>query len=180
MASKVSNKQKRGHSKRPAVVTILGWLLLLQTIEMFLLGIYHFNLNNGPQLFSMWLSGEPLFGRQSLTFDTFFQQLIENATNQDLILALVESAALFLLTIFTLSAAIGFFRLWRVAWIQAMCVQGASLFIALILYFLEEPLHIYLLMISGIFMVLYLNYADVQTYFQTKTIANNKDMTHEH
>ncbi|MCJ7625096.1 MAG: hypothetical protein MUO76_16470, partial [Anaerolineaceae bacterium] len=93
--------------------------------------------------------------------------------------ALIESTILFFLTILALWSAIGFFRLWCIAWTSAMFVQGASLLISLILYFLSKPIHITFLMISGIFMVLYLNYADIQNYFQVRKSWTAEDATYE-
>ena len=81
---------------------------------MFVLGVYHFTLNQGPQLLSLWLSGQSMISGQAFTFDDFIRQLTVYASQQRLIPALVESAALFLLTILGLSGAIGFFRVWRI------------------------------------------------------------------
>jgi len=149
-------------------VTILASLLLLEAVIMFVLGVYHFALNQGPQLLSLWLSGQSMISGQAFTFDDFIRQLTVYASQQRLIPALVESAALFLLTILGLSGAIGFFRIWRIAWTQAIFVQGVALFIALVLYIINKPRHIFLLMIYGIFMVFYLHYADVQAVFHTR------------
>ena len=112
-----------------------------------------------------FVSGESFRMVQNHGIEVFFSQLIKNAESQQLLIALIESAVLFMLTILALWSAIGFFRLWRIAWTAAMFVQGASLMTSLTLYFLSKPLHITFLMISGIFMVLYLNYADIQTIF---------------
>ena len=163
----MQDHKKGKQTKKPALVTIFGFLLILEAFELFILGVFHFSMNRGPQLFyelfAQWFTG-----RIQVTFmsiEIFFRQLIKNAESQQLLVALIESAVLFMLTILALWSAIGFFRLWRIAWTAAMFVQGASLMTSLTLYFLSKPLHITFLMISGIFMVLYLNYADIQTIF---------------
>lgn len=162
-------KRKTHHtSEQHRQVTILAYLLLLEAVIMFILGVYHFTLNHGPQLLSLWLSGQSMISGQAFTFDEFIRQLTIYAGQQRLIPALVESATLFLLTILGLSGAIGFFRIWRSAWTQAVFVQGVSLLISLILYFINKPRHIFLLMIYGVFMVFYLHYADVQAVFHTR------------
>jgi hypothetical protein len=170
---KLKHKKKKTQiPKRPTTVLILGWLLILQSAILFGLGLFHFNLNEGPQLFSSWFSqlwyGAPSISGPPMSFRIFLNELINNATSQHLLSALIESAALFFLTILALSAAYGFFRLWRIAWGQAVFVQGACLLIALILYFLGKPYHIYIVMIYSIFMVLYLNYANIQEVFHER------------
>ena len=152
--------------ERPKTVTIIGWLLLLQSLIMFSLGVYHFALNHAAILFSGWF-GEFISG-QGDSLGKFLNELFLSVSEPSQRVALIESFALFVLTILALSAAYGFLRLWRIAWVQAMLVQGASLLIALILYFQSKPLHIYILMFFGVFMVLYLNYANLQVFFQIR------------
>jgi hypothetical protein len=158
--------------KRPKPVTILGWFLFCQSVFLLGLSIYHYLiLSFGPQLLSQWLSGEPVVGGQSLDFQLFIRELFGQAASQNLLSTLIESLVLFILTILAMLAGIGFFRLWRGAWLLAMFLQGSSMLLALILYFVKKPNHIYLLMLMGIFMVLYLNYADVRTVFKPKTFT---------
>jgi len=155
--------------KRPRLVTILGFLLIFQAIFLFGLGIYHFAiLSFGPQLLSQWLSGEPFVGGQSLDFQMFIQELFNQAATQKLLSTLIESLVLFVLTLLALMAAIGFFRLWRSAWLLAMFLQGGALLLAVVIYLIKKPIHIHLLMLSGIIMVLYLNYADLRSVFEPK------------
>ena len=153
----------------PGMVLIFRWLLVLEAIELFLLGVYHFSLNKGPllfySLFSQWITGRSALNWTSLHL--FLNQLVRNAASQSLLIALVESAVLFLLTVLALWAAVGFFRLWSFAWDLAMFIQGAALLTSLILYFVNKPIHINFLMLTGIFMVLYLNYADMRSFFNT-------------
>jgi len=156
-------KKELPRIKRPRTITILSWLLMLEALVMLALGVYHFSLSQGPQILTDWFS--ELIGGRSPTLQSFFSQLAEKAAELGTETALFESAALFLLTIFTLLTSYGFFRLWRIAWAQAIFVQGSSLLIALLLYFQSKPLHIYLLMLMGVFMTGYLNYANVQAFF---------------
>jgi hypothetical protein len=161
-------------AERPRMVTILGFLLILQAVFLFGLGIYHFAiLSFGPTLLSQWLSGEPSLGGQSLDFQMFIRQLFGQAATQKLLSTLIESLVLFLLTILALVAGIGFLRLWRGSWLLAMFLQGGALLLAIILYLIKKPNHIYLLMLSGIFMVLYLNYADLRIVFGPKSKREN-------
>jgi hypothetical protein len=94
--------------------------------------------------------------------------LLVNASSAQLLTALIESAVLFLLTILALWTAVGFLRLWRIAWTAGLFVQVGTLLTALILYFTSQPFHILFMMIAGIFMVIYLNYAEVHTYFNSQ------------
>lgn len=169
MKKKREFKIQKGRGKRPRIVWILSVLLVLQAGGLFMLGVYHFSMSSGPQLFyelfGRWLGGGNILALQPVRF--FFHQLMVNSATTILVIALVESAALFALTVLALWAAVGVFRMWRIGWTQAMLVQGASLLTALILYFINRPRHIFILMATGVFMVLYLNYADLRYYFQT-------------
>jgi hypothetical protein len=73
-----------------------------------------------------------------------------------------------LLAVLALSAAVGFFRLAPAAWVSAVMVQGAGLLLALLLYFGGRPSYVYLMMLAGIFMVIYLHQADVQAAFRQR------------
>jgi len=160
--------------ERPKLVTILGILLILQAVFLFGLGIYHFAiLSFGPTLLSQWLSGEPSLGGRSLDFQMFVRELFSQAATHKLLSTLIESLILFILTILALVSGVGFFRLWRSTWLLAMFLQGGALVLAIILYIIKKPNHIYLLMLSGIFMVLYLNYADLRSVFGPKAKGKN-------
>ncbi len=158
-------KQARKRDKKSPVITLLSWLLLIQSWFLLGLAVYHFDLNQGLSLLRQWLFGRNTPDIDTLSAGEFFSRLYENAVNLNLIPALVESLALFFLTILIFIAAIGFFRLWRFAWDMAVFVQGASLLIGIILYFTDKPKHIYLLMAASLFMVIYLSYANVRVLF---------------
>jgi hypothetical protein len=97
-------------------------------------------------------------------------------------LLLLEMAALVLLTFINLGhpvgvaflalallalvAAIGFGRVRRGGWVNAVLVQGGGLLTALLLYFGPRPMYAYFVMLVGILMVLYLHQADVQSAFR--------------
>ena len=166
----MSRRHRKPKQKLPPLIRQCGWLLLLESVQFFVLGVYHFHLNNGAYLFSTlfsrWLSGEVAPTATSIRI--FVQQLVDNAASAQLLVALNESAVLFLLTVFTLWAAVGFFRAWPIAWTAGVFVQAGALLTSLILYFVNKPRHIIIMMVTGIFMVLYLNYADVQTFFHAR------------
>jgi hypothetical protein len=77
-------------------------------------------------------------------------------------------------------AAIGFFRLWPGAWLNAVMVQGTSLLIALFLYFHERPFYIYIIMVFNIFIVIYLNYSEVKEAFHSRPLENEWNELDEH
>jgi hypothetical protein len=70
------------------------------------------------------------------------------------------------LALLALGATVGFARLRRGGWVNAVLVQGGVLLIALLLYFGPRPAYAYGMMLFGIVMVLYLHQADVQTAFR--------------
>jgi hypothetical protein len=83
-----------------------------------------------------------------------------------------------ILTLLALLAAIGFFLLNRIGWLVAMMVQGACLFVALVLYFENASSYTQLTMFFSIFMVLYLNSFIVRSAFGAK-IKDEQDDTGE-
>lgn len=153
--------------KVPGLVRVCGWLLFAEAVILFILGYYHFHLNDGPwlfnRLFARWISGETRFSYTEI--HQFSVDLINSAISAQLLTALIESAVLFFLTALALYAAFGFFRRWGIAWTVALMVQAGMLLTSAVLYFVNRPRHIFLMMAIGIFMVLYLNYADVHAYF---------------
>ena len=79
------------------------------------------------------------------------------------------------LSVLAILAAIGFLRLRRAAWTVALLVQGSALLIALILYFREKPWYAYILMLCGIFIVLYLNTYDVRMAFRRRPVSGGRE-----
>lgn len=123
---------------RPWAVTAIAWLLLLQAAGLVLLAL--------SALDQYWPAALDPFAALRL------------APLSGLLLACIALLAL--------SSAFGFFRMARGAWVSAVLVQGLTLGLALLLYFRDRPAFIYLLMVYGIFMVLYLHQADVQAAFR--------------
>lgn len=70
------------------------------------------------------------------------------------------------LSILALGAAVGFARLRRGGWVNAVLVQGGELAMALFLFYRWNVAYSYGLMAYGILMVLYLHQADVQAAFR--------------
>jgi hypothetical protein len=126
---------------RPWPVTAVAWLLLLQTAGLVVLGALA--LDGPTRLWPLALGPLSLPRLAPLTGLLF--------------------AGLALLA---LAAALGFFRQSPGAWTSAVFVQGAMLLSALLLYFRGRPGYVYGLMLSGIFMVLYLHQADVHAAFR--------------
>lgn len=66
----------------------------------------------------------------------------------------------------------GFWRLQYTAWLGALSLQSVTLFMALALYVARKPWYSYALMASGICIVLYLHYAEVQNAFRAKRVTD--------
>ena len=78
----------------------------------------------------------------------------------------VVALAGLVLGLLALVAAIGFARLRRGGWVNAVLVQGGVLALALYLDFRSHPMYADIMMVYGIIMVLYLHQADVQAAFR--------------
>jgi magnesium-transporting ATPase (P-type) len=152
--------------RRPGQVTILGWLLLLQALILLGIGIYHFAITHfAPILLWEWIRSFVGTTSEPLTAQRFLAELFSRAATQKVLTTLIESLVLFWLTLLTLVTALGFFSLWRFAWLLAVFIQGSTMGLALIIYFVKKPVHIYLLMLWGIFMVIYLYLPGVRQAF---------------
>ncbi len=129
-------------------MTVIGCLLLLEAAGF--LGLSTLYL--GPLGLKWPLPQPPAFNERS-------------ATLTGLVFAVLALGAL--------AGSLGFFRLRRGGWVSAVFVQGAGLFLALALYFRGQPAlvppYAYVMMLAGIFMVLYLHQADVQAAFRENT-----------
>ena len=139
--------KSRAPARRPWPVTALGLLLLLQSAALFALG-------------TISLLATSL--KLGITLETVSEEL-PHAARGSLFIALALLALL---------VAINFLRLRPGAWLSAMLVQGLTLLLALSLYLRDHPggrLHyLYLIMLYGLFMVVYLNYGDVLAAFRPK------------
>ena len=126
--------------KRPWSITALSLLLLLEAVALVTIG----------------------------SFNIFIVDRMDNSFE----LRMVDSAQFVVLEILlaslTLAAAVGFFRLWRVAWLFAMVVQAIVLYFLIRLHFIGaiDNWWDYGVMGYAVFIVLYLNYHEVQTLFR--------------
>jgi hypothetical protein len=130
-------------------IRALGLLLLAQAAGLFALGtIYLFRLAPPSEL----------------TRETLLSNLPTS----------LMSGAFNLMGLLGLITSLSFLRLERFAWLYAMVIQGLSLLMALTLYLRGKPFYIYLIMLYGIFMVIYLNYPEVQSAFKPKPPITNR------
>jgi len=143
-------RRRSVRERRPWAVTVIACLLLLEAAGFLALSASYL----GP-LGPRWpLPQPPVFNERS-------------ATLSGLVFAVLALGAL--------AGSLGFFRLRRGGWVSAVFVQGAGLLLALVLYFRGRPAHIppyvYVMMLAGILMVLYLHQADVQAAFRENNPA---------
>lgn len=131
-------------------IRALAWLLLLQALILFGGGIYH----------SIQAQVLPRFGHLSQL--TLAKMLVGLASS------IIFGWILIPLAILVFVAAIGFFRNWQIAWLNAMLSEGLILTISLWLYFSGTP--DYVAMVSSTLLVIYLNYIDVQTHLLEKSL----------
>ncbi len=132
--------------RRPWPVTAIGWLLVLEAAGWLAIAALYV----GP-----WVSRLPF-----MPADWLEQRLVRTT-----------GLIFCLLAVLALTSALGFFRLTRAAWLSAVLAQGLNLLLGLLLYFGGRPAFVYPMMLVGIFMVLYLHQADVQTAFRPPTEA---------
>jgi hypothetical protein len=135
--------QRRARPSRPWAVSANAWLLILEAGGFIALGALYLG---------------PLGATWALTPEAWEAER----------LAVLTGLGFGLLAVMALSAAIGFFRLVPAAWVSAVTVQGATLALALLLYFGGRPGYVYAMMLTGIFMVVYLHQADVQAAFRRR------------
>lgn len=154
----------------------MAWFLILQAAILLILGIYHYViLSFGPVLFDQLIRGEFTAGNLLQNIQMFVRELFRQASLENELSTLIESLLLFVLALFAIMAAFGFFSQRPLAWLFAMIVQASTLSLAITLYFIKKPMHIYLLMLSGIFMVIYLNYADIYRTFNKRNLRELSD-----
>jgi lysylphosphatidylglycerol synthetase-like protein (DUF2156 family) len=137
------NEQARVH--RPRSVVILAVLQVIQSLGFLYYGI--------TQVINHQWS------------ETQFEQ-----TPAEIIAAVFDyftsGIGLIVLAVLMLAVTIGLLRLWSLAWLASMMVQGLGLFAALLAYLRQEPN--YLSMFLGILLVFYLNQQEVQDSFRNK------------
>lgn len=164
---------RRGSAKaggRPWPVTAIGLLMLLQAAGLFFLGLLHLG---AAYLVELGLLDQVLERNTELLekLPIRARALIApmlGVVNEDVLLSVPQGGLTSLSLLFIALSAlavlgvIGFLRMWRNAWMNAMLVQGLGLLIALTLYFNGRPGYVYLLMLFSVFLVFYLNRQDVQ------------------
>jgi len=136
--------------KRPGAVTIVGLLLLLQTVVLFIFGIA--SLIN-----------------TSLRFDITVVNIVRELPH--------ALRGIFFIALAWLGAIITFhfLRLRSTAWVSAMLLQGLTLLMALGVYLRGQAPYGYPMMLFGIFMVLYLHNPDVHNAFRFQHPADAPD-----
>lgn len=160
--------------KRPWSVTAVGILLILQAIFFLLVFpvLVGIEIYNQPEARLSWL----FFGDGSLVPPQIevvdiskLEFLLDFSTMRVLIPGRVfTSLAFYFLALPLLVTGFLFLRLWRHAWTLAVLLEGLLLAFSLVVYFNFNHPYVYPLMISGIFMIFYLNYYEVQLTFQNR------------
>ncbi len=129
---------------------MLGFLLFVQGLLLCTLGLL-----SGAALY-LFLTGN----FEEITRWTGLSAEAQRPALPDWIATLI----LFPLSLLSVVAAVGFMRLGRNAWLYAMFVQGAILLTSLLFYFRGKP--DYFSMGFSVFIVIYLNYAEVRASFR--------------
>lgn len=171
----IASNVTSGKHKRPWSVTAVGILLILQGIFLFLVfpALVGIEIYNMPEARLSWLfteDGSLLPLRIEVIDINSLEFLLDFSTMRVPIPGPVITSFVFeTLALPLLVSGFLFLRLWRHAWTLAVLLEGAILALALVVYFNFRHPYIYLLMLSGIFMVFYLNYYEVQLAFQRRS-----------
>jgi hypothetical protein len=139
--------------RRSRTVVILGTLLIVETLVLAFSGLLHL-----------------LTANKVLSAPAGLVLFLQELSTRDGVVHIPFGIIFLPLALLSLFATIGFFRVWRVAWVTAMSVQGLSLLMTLILYFDERPKYIYVIMIYCIFLVAYLHHSDVKKRFRPREL----------
>jgi len=137
-----ARKPTKSRIKRPWAVTVLSLLLLFQSIALFTFGAFSL-------IAASW--------KFNITLETVVEEF-PHALRGTFFIALALLA---------LVVAPRFFRLRSTAWISAMLLEGLTLLMALGVYLRGKAFYGYLMMLYGIFMVVYLNHSEVQAAFRS-------------
>jgi hypothetical protein len=145
-----------GHAEgqvRPWPVTAVGFLLMVQAVGLFGIGLFYVLTVNSLAILA---------------------RILEMTTGELILAAMHNSLvgiAYLPLSILAAAAAVGMWRLWPTAWLNAMLVQGFSLAVALVLYAGPRPAYVYAVMIYSTIVVIYLYHADIRITFHTEDPA---------
>jgi hypothetical protein len=135
------NIQSRVH--RPKSVAILSGLQVLQSLGFLYYGI------------TQVITHDWLVSPSEQTPAALIAEAFEFIT---------AGVGLILLAVLMLVVTIGLLRLWSLAWLASMTVQGMGLIAALLAYARQEPN--YISMFLGVILVFYLNQQEVQDAFR--------------
>ncbi|HSQ25627.1 MAG TPA: hypothetical protein VLM80_00745 [Anaerolineales bacterium] len=167
----VPSEGRSKRAKRPWSVTAVGYLLILQALFLLLtfpvlVGIEIYNL---PDARLSWLlTQEGSVGKMRVEIIDMNQLefLLDFSVMRIPVPSkVITSFAFSALTLPMLITAVLILRLWQHAWTIAIFLEGVILALSLFVYFNFHHPYIYLMMISGILMVFYLNYFEVQLAF---------------
>jgi lysylphosphatidylglycerol synthetase-like protein (DUF2156 family) len=139
----VENIQDRVH--RPRSIAILAGLQVVQSLGFLYYGITQVLSHEWPE------------GSIAQTPAEFIPAAFEYFT---------AGVGLILLAVLMLVVTIGLLRLWSLAWLASMTVQGLGLVAALLAYARQEPN--YISMLLGVLLVFYLNQQEVQDAFRSR------------
>jgi len=145
---------------RPRLITLLTFLLLLQTPVMLFLGL---NLLTDHWSF---LGSWPMFWEE---LETAFLHVIQTpgelVGKEVLFYEVFAFAVLVISAAASLVAGLTFPQGKPVSWILSLMAQIGALLCGIALYLISRPPQAYWLLGVGIIMVLYLNYGDVRHWF---------------
>ena len=145
---------------RPRLITLLTFLLLLQTPVMIFLGLNL--LTNHWSFLGSW----PMFWKE---LETAFLLVIhtpgELVGEEELFFEVIAFAVLVISAAASLVAGLTFPQGKPVSFILSLIVQIGALLCGIALYLISRPPQAYWLLMMGIIMVLYLNYGDVRQWF---------------
>jgi hypothetical protein len=177
--NKNTQRIKSPHQKFK-LVTLMGWLLLIQAGVLAAMSVYHFMvLQFGSELINQWWSNGLSNSAIIHTFIELLRDLFTRANTEKELSTLVESLLLLGFALLALITAFRFFYHKKTAWFWAMLIQAATLSLAIIIYFIKKPAHTYFLMAYCIFMVVYLQHADIYKSFREQAVLQGVDQTDE-
>jgi len=185
-SSRKVGRTSRKRQKRPWPVTAIGLLMLLQAAGLFSFGLLHVGASYLVQiglLDQILEQGAELLGELPVRARALVMPVL-GVVNEELLLRVSERSLdslgllFFALSALAVLAAVSFLRTRHNAWASAMLVQGLCLLIALVLYFSGKPVYVYVMMLYGILMVLYLNYHEVRDVFRAKPGVEEQASVH--
>lgn len=145
---------------RPRLISILTVLLILQTPILIFLG-----LNLLTDRWSFLTSWARFWNELQAALSLVLQKPGEHASEEILFYNVLIFLALAVSAAVSLLAGLTFHRGKQISWILGLIAQIGTLATGLILYFIQQPVQAYWLLVLGIIMVMYLNYGEVRQWF---------------